>query len=205
MHSSFQIAQTASGPVEYRREEHGPVVLVLNGGHCSRDTRLSHEKLAAAGYTVLTPSRPGYDSTPATVGRSAQAAADALAALLDTLAIPSVAVIGISAAGPTALAFAQRYPNKTSRLILEAAVTTEWDPAVKRRARWLFGRSEWVDMVLAEACVAPATFYDHEANDARVYHSSGRAGARTPEPGRHPFHSRDASHHALRGRVHERH
>jgi pimeloyl-ACP methyl ester carboxylesterase len=96
-----QIAHTPKGPIEYRLEGAGPAVMVLNGGHCSRDTRLSHEKLAKEGFAVLTPSRPGYDDTPATVGRSAQAAADALASLLDHLAIPQVAVIGISAAGPS--------------------------------------------------------------------------------------------------------
>src|SRR5215212_11086124 len=107
---SIQIAQTAKGPIEYRLEGSGPVVLVLNGGHCSRNTRLSHEKLVLDHFAVLTPSRPGYDSTPAEVGRTAQAAADALVALLDTLAIPAVSVIGISAGGPTAIAFAQQYP-----------------------------------------------------------------------------------------------
>jgi hypothetical protein len=85
---AYQIAQTTKGPIEYRLEGSGPVVMVLPGGHCSRDTRLSHEKLASAGFTLLTPSRPGYDTTPAAVGRTAQDAADALAALLDTLAIP---------------------------------------------------------------------------------------------------------------------
>lgn len=139
---AYPIAQTVNGPIEYRLEGAGPVVMVLNGGHCSRATRLSHEKLAAAGFTVLTPSRPGYDATPAAVGRTAQAAADALAALLDTLAIPAVAVIGISAAGPTALAFAQQHPDKATKVILESAVTTAWDPTLKRHARRLFGRTE---------------------------------------------------------------
>jgi pimeloyl-ACP methyl ester carboxylesterase len=139
---AIQIAQTAKGPIEYRLEGNGPVVLVLNGGHCSRNTRLSHEKLVLDHFAVLTPSRPGYDSTPAAVGRTAQAAADALAALLDTLAIPDVAVIGISAGGPTAIAFAQQYPDRTRQLILESAVTTEWDAVLKRHARRLFGRAE---------------------------------------------------------------
>ena len=112
------IAQTASGPIEYRLVGVGPTVLVLNGGHCSRTTRLSHERLAQAGFTVLTPSRHGYDATPSSVGRSAQAAADALAALLDCLAIPTAAVVGISAAGPTALAFAQQHPDRITKLIL---------------------------------------------------------------------------------------
>jgi len=111
----------------------------LNGGHCSRDTRLSHEKLAEHGFSVLTPSRPGYDSTPSEVGKSAQAAADALAALLDTLQISTVDVIGISAAGPTALAFVQQHPSRVRKLILESAVATDWDEQTKRRSRIPFG------------------------------------------------------------------
>jgi pimeloyl-ACP methyl ester carboxylesterase len=140
--TQFLIAQTPQGPIEYRLEGKGPTILVLNGGQCSRDTRLSHEQLAGYGFSVLTPSRPGYDSTPPTVGKSAQDAADALAALLDTLKIQIVDVIGISAAGPTALAFAQRHPSRTRKLILESAMTTEWDEQTKRRSRIGFGRAE---------------------------------------------------------------
>jgi len=135
------IAQTAKGPIEYRLEGNGPTVMVLNGGHCSRETRLSHEKLAEHGFSVLTPSRPGYDSTPSDVGKSAQAAADALAALLDTLQITTVDVIGISAAGPTALAFVQQHPGCIRKLILESAVATDWD----KQIRGLWGRIKRVD------------------------------------------------------------
>lgn len=135
------IARTAKGPIEYRFEGSGPTVMVLNGGHCSRETRLSHEKLTEHGFSVLTSSRPGYDSTPSEVGKSAQAAAHALAALLDTLQLSKVDVIGISAAGPTALAFAQQYPNRVGKLVLESAVTTDWDEQIKRRSRIGFGRA----------------------------------------------------------------
>ncbi len=137
-----RIVHTRKGPIEYRLEGSGPIVMVLNGGHCSRDTRLSHERLVREGFAVLTPSRPGYDNTPTVVGPSAQTAAEALAALLDSLAIPKVSAIGISAAGPTALAFAQRYPERTKCLILESAVATAWDESLKRQARLLFGRME---------------------------------------------------------------
>jgi pimeloyl-ACP methyl ester carboxylesterase len=136
------IANTSYGPIEYRLEGSGPVVMVLNGGHCGRDTRLSHERLAQHGFAVLTPSRPGYDDTPAAVGRSAQTAADALAALLDSLGIAQVSTVGISAAGPTALAFAQRHPERSRGVVLESAVTTAWDETVKRGARLMFGRME---------------------------------------------------------------
>ena len=138
------IAKTKTGPIEYRLEGSGPTVLVLNGGHCSRESRLSHEHLTEYGFSVLTPSRPGYDDTPSEVGRTAQEAADALAALLETLNISTVDVIGVSAAGPTALAFAQRHPDKVRKLILESAIATDWDEQTKRRARVGFGRAEKV-------------------------------------------------------------
>ena len=141
---SQNIAKTAKGPIEYRLEGSGPTIMVLNGGHCSRDTRLSHERLIEHGFSVLTPSRPGYDSTPSYVGKSAQAAADALAALLDILQIAVVDVIGISAAGPTALAFAQHHPSRTRKLILESAMTIDWDEQTKKRSRIGFGRAEKV-------------------------------------------------------------
>jgi pimeloyl-ACP methyl ester carboxylesterase len=134
-------AATAKGSIEYRLEGSGPTIVVLNGGHCSRETRLSHEKLTEYGFSVLTPSRPGYDGTPSEVGKSAQAAADALAALLDTLHIATVDVIGISAAGPTALAFVQQHPIRVRKLILESAVTTDWDERIKKRSRIGFGRA----------------------------------------------------------------
>jgi pimeloyl-ACP methyl ester carboxylesterase len=143
------IAKTEKGPIEYRFEGKGPTVVVLNGGHCSRESRLSHERLIEHGFSVLTPSRPGYDSTPSDVGKSAQAAADALAALLDTLQISTVDVIGISAAGPTALAFVQQHSSRVRKLILESAVATDWDEQTKIRSRIGFGRLArvtWVAM-----------------------------------------------------------
>jgi len=138
---SQNIAKTIKGPIEYRLEGSGPTIVVLNGGHCSRDTRLSHEKLTEHGFSVLTPSRPGYDSTPSEVGTTAQAAADAIAALLDTLQISAVHVISISAAGPTALAFVQQHPGRVRKLVLESAVATDWDEQMKKRARIGFGRA----------------------------------------------------------------
>jgi pimeloyl-ACP methyl ester carboxylesterase len=158
---SQTIAKTAKGPIEYRLEGSGPTVMVLNGAHCSRESRLSHERLTEHGFSVLIPSRPGYDSTPSEVGGTAQEAADALAALLDTLQIPAVDVIGISASGPTALAFALRHPSRIRKLSLESAVTTAWpeDKQVKRGARLLFGRAERVTWALIKLVLrlAPMT------------------------------------------------
>src|SRR3989442_949379 len=87
------MAPTRAGPMEYRLTGRGPVVLVLKGGHRSRDTRLGHERLTAYGFAVLEPSRPGYDGSPASLGRSAPDAANALPALLDTRAIERADVV----------------------------------------------------------------------------------------------------------------
>src|SRR5437879_3019871 len=64
-----EIAETALGPVEFARIGTGPVILQLHGGATGYDQTLAlswdvHE----AGFTVLTPSRPGYLRTPLTTG-----------------------------------------------------------------------------------------------------------------------------------------
>jgi len=74
-------------------------------------------------FTLIAPSRVGYLRTPLTTGRTPADGADAMAALLDKLAIPQAVVIGVSGGGPTALQFALRHPSRTSALIMVAAIT----------------------------------------------------------------------------------
>jgi pimeloyl-ACP methyl ester carboxylesterase len=144
------IIKTSRGVIEYRIEGEGPTIMVLNGGHCSRVTRLSHERLVEHGFCLLTPSRPGYDNTSNSVGKTAQEAADSLAELLDLLHIQSVDVIGISAAGATALAFSQRHAGKVRKLIPESAVTLPWGKEIKRLSRLGFGKSEKLTWALVK-------------------------------------------------------
>lgn len=118
------IAQTKQGPVEYRRVGQGPAILVLNGGHTNCRSPLGHERFFLdQGYQLLIPSRPGYGKTPSSVGRTAEAFADVLAEFLDLLHLDQVLVVGISAAGRTALQFAGRHPERVSKVILQNAVT----------------------------------------------------------------------------------
>lgn len=84
--------------------------------------------------------RPGYDCTSNRVGKTAQDAADSLSELLDLLHIQSVDIIGISAAGPTAWALAQRHPEKVRKLILESAVTLPWGTEIKLLSHLGFGK-----------------------------------------------------------------
>jgi pimeloyl-ACP methyl ester carboxylesterase len=133
------VAMTPHGPIEYRLTGTGPVVLILKGGHSSRETQLGHERLAERGFTVLEPSRPGYDRTPASVGCSAQAAADAVAGLLDVLGIARVRLIAISAAGHTGIELARRHPERVDRVSFESAVSLPWPAATRWGGRFLFG------------------------------------------------------------------
>jgi pimeloyl-ACP methyl ester carboxylesterase len=82
--------------------------------------------LAEAGFCVLVPSRPGYGRTPSEVGRSNAQAAEALAALLDSLETQTCSVIAISGGGPTGVALAAHHPERVHRLVLiEANTHTE--------------------------------------------------------------------------------
>src|SRR5262245_21464777 len=113
-----KIVQTARGPVEYDMRGQGPTVLHFHGGNVGHNGWFMLSHLMNAGFTVLTPDRPGYLGTPLANNGSAEAQADVAAALLDTLGIDTVAVVGISAGGPAALQFVLRYPNRTRALVL---------------------------------------------------------------------------------------
>ncbi len=118
-----QIALTPKGPIEYTLMGSGPVVLVSHGTSSNCYSTAGSEFLATAGFSVLTPSRPGYGRTPPQVGRSADLTADALVALLDTLQVQTCSVLAISGGGPTGIAMAARYPQRVKKLILAAAVS----------------------------------------------------------------------------------
>ena len=77
-------------------------------------------ELLEHGFSVLAVSRPGYLGTPLSVGLTNEQQADALAALLEVLNIPQVAVLGFSAGAPVAFQFALRHPDKASALVLES-------------------------------------------------------------------------------------
>lgn len=143
------IARTGRGPLEYRRTGRGPAVLVLKGGHCSRDTRLGHERLALHGFTVIEASRPGYDATPGSVACTAQDSADALVELLDALDVDRAHVVAISAAGHTGIELARRHPERVDRISFESAVALGWPVGIRRGGRVLFGPLQaavWIAM-----------------------------------------------------------
>jgi len=116
-----RVVQTPMGPVQYRQvgAPAGQTLLYLHGtpGGCDQAPQ------PRDGFQTVAPSRPGYLATPLSTGASPAEQADACAALLDTLGIPSAVVMGVSGGGPAALAFAERHPERTRALILWVAVS----------------------------------------------------------------------------------
>ena len=69
-------------------------------------------------FEIIAPSRPGYLRTLASAGRRPAEQADTLAALIDTLGIPGVAILASSSGARVAVEFAVRHPAKLWALVL---------------------------------------------------------------------------------------
>jgi pimeloyl-ACP methyl ester carboxylesterase len=78
------------------------------------------------GFSLLAISRPGYLRTPLSTGETFEQQANAIDALLGTLGITEVAILGASAGGPPAIHFALRYPDRVKALVLVAAVSQQY-------------------------------------------------------------------------------
>jgi pimeloyl-ACP methyl ester carboxylesterase len=129
------MAHLSAGPIEYRLDRRGETVVVMfHGGHVRAGLSLGEEVFAAAGCTLLAPSRPGYGRTPLSTGRSVEGCTDVVRALCDQLGIARLAaVVGVSGGGPTAATMAGRHPDLVERLILISAVG--WLPYPDRLTR----------------------------------------------------------------------
>jgi len=113
----------SSAPVEYRLVPgtRGAVV-VFHGGHMRAGLSLGETAFIAAGYTVVTPSRPGYGRTPLAAGPGPAEFAQRTAALCAHLGlVEAQAVVGVSAGGPTAVAMAAQQPTRVRSLVLHSA------------------------------------------------------------------------------------
>ncbi len=122
------IVDTRKGPVEYAIDgDSGPYVMVIHGGPGGYDqTSALFSDMLDKGFRILSWSRPGYLRTPLDNGATFTEQADLAAALIDSLGIDRVAVLGYSAGGPSAVYFSVRYPDRIWALILECAVTRRW-------------------------------------------------------------------------------
>ena len=109
---------TGAGPVEAAVTGAGTGVLLIHGMPGSWRQLVPLAEDLAPVHTMVLPSRPGYGATPLAVGRTYDEQAAAYAALLDAVAVDTVAVVGVSGGAPSAAVFAARYPERTRALVL---------------------------------------------------------------------------------------
>ncbi|MFC4559752.1 alpha/beta fold hydrolase [Virgibacillus kekensis] len=112
--------------LEYSIVGEGEPVLVMHGGHSNCYEEFGYDFLIKRGYSIITPSRPGYGNTSKEIGENLQTACEHYIKLLNHLHIDKVHVIAISAGGPSGIYFATLYPEYVKTLTLQSAVTKEW-------------------------------------------------------------------------------
>ena len=112
------VAQTRMGSVEYAERGDGVPLLSLHGSPAAFENGLLTAEFARVnGFRVIAVSRPGYGGTPLGTGRTPFEQANALAALLDTLGLEQVAVVGMSGGGPAGYALAGAHPDRVCCLL----------------------------------------------------------------------------------------
>ena len=120
------VMETTMGKIHYKLSGEGPVLFFMHGGPGGIDQGFFLEGLVEEGYSLLVVSRPGYLRTPF-VPLSYEEQVDQYVELLDKLLIDKVVVMGYSAGGPLALTFANKYPERTHALVMEAGVSTVFE------------------------------------------------------------------------------
>jgi pimeloyl-ACP methyl ester carboxylesterase len=124
LRAASRIAKTRCGEIEYATPAAGSPVLISHGTLGGFDQGIvAAELLLPPQFRPIAVSRPGYLRTPLAAGATPEQQADAFAALLDSLAIDRMPIIGISGGGPPALQFALRYPQRCTAIVLVCAVT----------------------------------------------------------------------------------
>lgn len=137
-----RVVPTDWGPLEYAERGVGEPVLVLHGIFGGCDGGLFTVRDLCPERRVNAPSRFGYLGSSLPPNATPADQADALVALLDTLAIGEVDVIGISAGATSALQLAVRHPDRVKHLVVlvgnlpgapTAVVAPTWAKLVDRQ------------------------------------------------------------------------
>ena len=125
-----RIVSTRCGPIEVQESGAGRPLLVIHGSGGGHDQGMAFARdLVPPGTRVIAPSRFGYLRTPRPADASPSAQADAHVCLLDALGIDKVAVLGVSAGGPSAMLTAIRHPDRVTALALIVPLAPARDAA----------------------------------------------------------------------------
>jgi len=141
LEAASQTIDTSYGQVEYATEGEGPVVIAIHGGPGGFDQGLGIGKLFSKnGYRVIAPSRPGYLQTELKADPGIEDQAECIAALMDRLEIPDAIIVGASAGGIAAYAFAQQYPERTNALITIDGLCTHYTKGddISKAEEWIY-------------------------------------------------------------------
>jgi pimeloyl-ACP methyl ester carboxylesterase len=117
-----EMVSTPRGWVEVARTGSGPAVLLIHGTPGSWRQCVPLAEDLAPSFDVILPSRPGYGRTHIRAGRTYEEQADCYAAVLDSLGVERTAIVGVSGGGPSSIAFASKFADRTSALVLVCAV-----------------------------------------------------------------------------------
>lgn len=119
-----ELIQTKSGQIEYKIVGEGYPVLISHGGAGGFDQGMITATFHLySKYKIISVSRFGHLRTPITKASSATTQAEAYSHLLEELNIPCAAIIGTSGGAPSAIQFAQNYPQKCSALVITCGVS----------------------------------------------------------------------------------
>jgi pimeloyl-ACP methyl ester carboxylesterase len=133
------IVETRCGPVEYSEAGAGEPVLYFHGTGVTGDVMQGVEApLVRDGFRLIVPNRPGYGRTPLASHTSAGDCARVAEALLDSLGIGRISVMGSSGGAAFATAFVANYPARSKALVLLCPQVHRWDDK-----RWLPANSRW--------------------------------------------------------------
>ncbi len=121
-----EVMETAMGIIHYKLTGEGPVLFFMHGGPGGIDQAIFLDDMVQEGYSILVVSRPGYLRTPF-IPLSYEEQVDQYVELLNELTIDKVVAMGYSAGGPLALNFANKYPERTYALLMEAGVSTVYE------------------------------------------------------------------------------
>src|SRR5918994_3170760 len=117
------------GDIEYAVHGEGlPVLLVHGAGGGYDQGLLIGENYVGDDHRFIALSRFGYVRSSIPEDGSPAAQADAYAALLDSLGVERVAVVGFSDGGPSALQFALRHPERCAALVMISAKSQSAPP-----------------------------------------------------------------------------
>lgn len=128
LQAGSQLFKTSCGVVEAALTGQGNTVLISHGSGGGYDMGLWLAQLIGGQFQYIASSRFGYLRSPSPSRPTPETQADTYAALMDTLKVNSVIIIGLSAGGASALQFALRHSGRCHGLVMLSAASCPVPP-----------------------------------------------------------------------------